>query len=205
MHLCGSGETGSVSVTQPTAWSVSMSLPHNQPHPGTLADGTGLDRRTALMALVGAVSLVPSAVLAQGASAPAISDPSQFRTMALMGGEFAIQTSQVALERSRNARVREFAQLEINEQIAYAAALGARPGSIALRPDHAQMLQQLQAMSGSSFDRMYVRGQIMGHNELLALNSAYSRAGFESQGRSVATLAVPSIQTHLTILTRLQA
>jgi putative membrane protein len=60
-------------------------------------------------------------------------------------------------------------------------------------------------MSGSSFDRMYVRGQIMGHNELLALNSAYSRAGFESQGRSVATLAVPSIQTHLTILTRLQA
>ncbi len=180
-----------------------MSILRTQPEPGSLADGTGLDRRTALMALVGAVSLAPSAVLAQGATAPVVSDPSQFRTMALMGGEFAMQTSQVALERSRNARVREFAQLEINEQIAYAAALGAQPGSVALRPDHAQMLQQLQAMSGSSFDRMYVRGQIMGHNELLALNSAYSQAGFENQGRSVATLAVPSIQTHLTILSRL--
>jgi putative membrane protein len=125
--------------------------------------------------------------------------------MALMGGEFAMQTSQLALERSRNARVREFAQLEINEQLAYAAALGARPGSASLRPDHAQMLQQLQGMTGSSFDRMYVQGQIMGHEELFALNSAYAQAGYDTQGRSVAILAVPSIQTHLTILSRLRA
>ncbi len=175
----------------------------------TLTDGTGLDRRTALMALIGAVSLAPSAVLAQSAMAPAtaaaVSSPAQFRTMVLMTGGFAMQTSQVALERSRNPQVREFAQLEVNEQIALAAALGARPGSTPLRPDHAQMLQQLQAMTGRSFDRMYVEGQIMGHNEALALTSTYAQSGFDAQGRSVAILAVPSIQTHLTILSRVRA
>ncbi len=77
--------------------------------------------------------------------------------------------------------------------------------STPLRPDHAQMLQQLQSMTGRSFDRMYVQGQIMGHNEALALTSAYAQSGFDTQGRSVATLAVPSIQTHLTILSRLRA
>ncbi len=172
-----------------------------------LTSSTSLDRRSALMALIGAVSLAPSAVLAQSAAAPAavVSSPTQFRTIVLMTGGFAMQSSQVALERSRNPQVQEFAQLEINEQIALAAALGARPGSAPLRPDHAQMLQQLQAMTGRSFDRMYVQGQIMGHNEALALTSAYAQSGFDTQGRSVAILAVPSIQTHLTILSRVRA
>ncbi len=175
----------------------------------TLTDATGLDRRSALLALIGAVSLAPSAVLAQSAMVPAtaavVSSPTQFRTIVLMTGGFAMQSSQVALERSRNPQVQEFAQLEINEQIALAAALGASPGSTPLRSDHAQMLQQLQAMTGRSFDRMYVQGQIMGHNEGLALTSAYAQSGFDTQGRSVAILAVPSIQTHLTILSRLRA
>ena len=172
----------------------------------TPTDSTGLDRRTTLMALIGAVSLAPSAVLAQNAAAPAaVSSPMQFRTTVLMTGGFAMQTSQAALERSRNPMVREFAQLEINEQMALAAALGAAPGSTPLRPDHAQMLQQLQSMTGRSFDRMYVQGQIIGHNEALALTNAYAQSGFDTQGRSVAILAVPSIQTHLTILSRLRA
>ena len=98
---------------------------------GTLPGSTGLNRRTALIALIGAVSLAPSTVLAQTAAAPAavVSSPMQFRTTVLMTGGFAMQTSQVALERSRNPLIREFAQLEINEQIALAAALGASPGS----------------------------------------------------------------------------
>ena len=95
------------------------------------------------MALAGAVSLAPSTVLAQSAAAPAamaaVASPAQFRTTVLTSGAFAMQTSQVALERSPSPRIQEFAQLEINKQVALAAALGAAPGSAPLRPDHAQM------------------------------------------------------------------
>jgi len=41
--------------------------------------------------------------------------------------------------------------------------------------------------------------------KLLALNSSYARRGRDPVGRAVATVAVPSIQTHLTILRGLKA
>jgi putative membrane protein len=165
-----------------------------------------IDRRGLLAVLAGGM-LAPGAwPLATGAArAQGAADPQQYRRMALMGGEFAIQTSRLALERGIDPRVREFAQLEINEQTAFAASLGVRPGGVPLRPDQEQLLQRLAATpSGSRFDRAYVGGQIDGHEELLVLNSAYAQGGYDTVGQAVATVAVPSIQTHLTILSRLR-
>ncbi len=171
-------------------------------------DHTSPDRRTALLGLAGGLAalLVPGAAFAQFGAGMGLGSAGQFRTMALMGGEFSLQTSQLALQRARNPLVREFAQLESNEQIAYAGSLGATPGGVPLRPDQAQLLQQLsRTPSGSRFDRLYVQGQILGHEELLALNGSYAQTGgSDAVGRAVANLAVPSIQTHLAILSRLQ-
>lgn len=122
----------------------------------------------------------------------------------LMVGGFSLQTSQLALQRSRNARIRDFAQLEANEQTAVAAALGAQPGSVPLSQDEAAMLQQLASLSGRQFDHMYVTGQIEGHRQLLELNTANQAAG-DPVGRAVAIVSVPSIQTHLQILSGLRA
>ena len=164
-----------------------------------------MDRRTALLALLSAASASALAMpaLAQPVPAGPLS-PDQYRLMALMGGELAIRTSQLALNRSRNPAVREFAQLEMNEQAAVAASLGARPGGVTLRPDQAALLQQAEAAPPARFDAVYVQGQIVGHEELLALNTSYARAGFDTVGQAVANLAVPSIQTHLSILARLR-
>jgi putative membrane protein len=102
--------------------------------------------------------------------------------------------------------VRQFAQLEINEQTSIAASLSAAPGTAPLRPDQTAMIQQLAALpAGPRFDAMYVRGQVMGHRELLGLNTSYLQSGFrDAVSTVVANVAVPSIQTHLTILARLQ-
>ena len=127
-----------------------------------------------------------------------------FRAAALQDGSYAIQTSQIALARSRNRDVRQFAQLEINEQVSLAAALGVQAAPMPLRPDQAEIVQRLQNASGRSFDALYVEGQIAGHEELLTLNTAYSQDGQDLAERRVAVVAVPSIQTHLSILHRLQ-
>jgi putative membrane protein len=147
-----------------------------------------MDRRSVLLALAGVVSTASIAT-----AQPLLStSPSQFRLSELMGGEFAILTSRLALERSRNPSVRNFAQLEINEQTAVAAALGATPGGVQPRPDQMAIIQQLQSMGpGRQFDRAYVEGQIAGHEELLALNTAYAQGGSDERGRAVATIAVP--------------
>lgn len=166
-----------------------------------------MDRRTALLSLLGATTLaIPATgLLATRAGAAGVFGTSDYRTMALMGGEFAIQTSQIALERARSRDVRGFAELEIAEQTGIAASLGTRPGGVALRPDQAQIVQQLSAMPpGARFDMMYIKGQIMGHQELLALNTgALQSPGGDPVILAVANVAVPSIQTHLVILERL--
>jgi putative membrane protein len=160
-----------------------------------------MDRRSVLLALAGVVSAAP--IVSAQPLLP--SSPDQFRLSELMGGEFAILTSRLALERSRNPNVRNFAQLEINEQTAVAAALGATPGGVQPRPDQLAIVQQLQAMApGRQFDRAYIEGQLAGHEELLALNTAYAQGGSDQRGRAVATVAVPSIQTHLSILSNLR-
>lgn len=159
-------------------------------------------RRGILLGLGAGLCAAPSA-MAQFVT-PSTASPDQFRTSELMGGEFAIRTSQLALERSRDPQIRTFAQLEINEQTAIAAALGTRPGGLPLRPDQAAIVQELASLRpGSRFDHAYVAGQISGHRELLTLNTSYASSGFDNLGRSVATMAVPTIQTHLSILSRL--
>lgn len=165
-----------------------------------------MDRRTALLGLASALALAPDTLRATPLPRAALS-PRGYRMAALMGGDFAILTSELALQRSRNPHVRRFAQLEIHEQVAVAASLGARPGTAGLRPDQAALLDRLAATPPSPrFDRLYVQGQIIGHRELLALNSAYrGRAAGDATGLAVANLAVPSIETHLTILRRLPA
>ena len=164
-----------------------------------------MNRRALLLALsgVGAVSL------SGGAQATGFlfgSSGGDYRSMALMGGDFAIQTSQIALQRSRNPSVQNFAELEIAEQTGIAASLGTRPGGVPLRPDQAAMVQQLASMPpGARFDAAYIRGQIMGHEELLALNTGLLQSrGGDPVILAVANVAAPSIQTHLAILHRLQ-
>ena len=155
-----------------------------------------MNRRIAMTALLGAAVVAPQLTFAQSRG--------DLLMTALMGGEFALQTSQLALRRSRNARVRQFAQLESNEQIAYAAAMGFRPGSADLNPDQQAMLQQLSSVSGATFGRLYVRGQIAGHQELLALNQTFAQGASDPLRRAVATVAVPAIQTHLTMLSSMR-
>jgi len=98
-----------------------------------------------------------------------------------MGGSFAMQTSQLALTRTSNPDVVNFANAEIAEQVQVATTLGAAPGSAPLRRDQAAVMQQLQATPSGPFERMYVQGQIRGHRELLALNTSRLRMGGNEQ------------------------
>lgn len=163
--------------------------------------------------LVGAGLAAPGQILQGGLGASAdllgggaVVPGGQFRLVDLMGGDYSIETSRLALQKSRNPQIRNFAQLEINEQVSVAAALGATPGSVPPRPDQTAIIQRLAAMpSGPAFDRAYVDAQIKGHDELLANNNQAVHSPADPAIRRVATLSIPTIQTHLAILQRLHA
>jgi putative membrane protein len=156
-----------------------------------------------------------TAAAGAGLAAPALLRPAAAQMamdrttqMALGGMAFALATSQIALQRAEGSMTRTFAQLEAEEQMAFAEARRMAglpvPSPSMMDGQKQQMVQQLQTLSGSQFDRMYVQGQIMGHQELLQLHQTLAQSGATQGDRLLATVAVPAIKSHLSMLQGLQ-
>ncbi len=124
--------------------------------------------------------------------------------MAASGDQFEIQSSQLALQRSSNPALRQFAQMLITDHsnmsaqlMAAAQGAGLTPPTPALSAEHAAMLQQLQATPAASFDMAYRDAQIMAHQQALTLHQNYANGGDVPALRTAAGTAVPIIQGHL--------
>src|SRR4051794_28365650 len=84
-----------------------------------------MERRSFLLALVGAG-------LAGRVAEARLAPVADFRTQDLVGGEFAMRSSRLALSKTRNPDIVNFAHAEIAEQVQVATALGALPGTAPL-------------------------------------------------------------------------
>jgi putative membrane protein len=154
-----------------------------------------MERRQAILALA-AASLLPVAgkAFAQGNSI------GKDKLKALMGGDFATATSELAVSKAKNRMVKTFAELEIAEQAAVAKAFGSKPGAAGLSEKHAAIVEKLQAAEGAQFDVMYIDGQIDGHEELLAIHKTYASSGDDPMARGASIVGVTGIQSHLVML-----
>ena len=131
----------------------------------------------------------------------------QYKKFTLLGGTFAKETSQVALTRATNPKVKEFAQFEVDEQTVIAQVLTnlSNPPPAPLDPGHASKLTDLQSQSGKAFDVAYVQGQIAGHQELLSIQQGYLAAmPSDLDTMHAAMLARVTIMMHLTMLSDIQ-
>ena len=124
--------------------------------------------------------------------------------MAGAGDLYEIQSSRLALQKSQNAAVRQFAQMMIDhhgmttqEITAAARAAGLQPEPPALQDAQARMLSELQPLSGSAFDTAYLDQQRMAHQMALALHSGYGQSGDAPALKQAAVKAVPIVQQHI--------
>ena len=122
----------------------------------------------------------------------------------LMAGMVALETSRVALEKARNDQVKKYAQFEKDEQEGIAEVLksmmdpAAASSTMPLQGEDAAMVQKMQGMqAGAEFDRMYVQGQIEGHQKLLRIQEEYIRQGRNREHLNVAKLARGHIKEHI--------
>ena len=135
-------------------------------------------------------------------AAPAAPD---YVMMAGASDLFEIQSSQVALQKTQNAEIRAFAQMMIDhhtqtsaEVMAAAKAAGLNPAPPALPADKQQKIAMLQSTAAAGFDAAYMREQLAGHSEALALHQSYAANGDAAPLKRVASKAVPIVETHLT-------
>lgn len=159
-----------------------------------------------------AVRLGPSAAFAQPASPTAPTSPigaDDYKRMTLMVGTMAKQSSELAMQKASNAKVKQFAGFEVAKQTAIAQALTSQqvPAAVALGDKQAAALKTLQGASGADFDKAYIAAQIEGHSELLGVQDAFLQGKGQdtasllaSDTAHIATLAKAVIQMHLAML-----
>ena len=165
-----------------------------------------MNRRHMLTAGAAIAAVLPLAARAQESAmmADGAMDPS--KAPAILNGNFAKASSQLAVEKATSDAVRTFAELEVAEQTAVALAFGVPADApLAVPADKAAMLEQLQAAEGAAFDMMYVDGQILGHEELRPIHEAYAADGSDPMARGASLVGVTGIDTHLVMLNSIKA
>jgi predicted outer membrane protein len=156
-----------------------------------------------------AMAIRPALAQQTAAGAEAPIDAARHKQMTLAVGTFSKETSQIAMQRAANAKIREFAGFEVAEQTTIAQVLTnlANPPPAPLSGAFTQQMQQLQSASGASFDQLYLQIQIQGHDDLLRIQQEFLRGQHMMSGDAahVAMLARTVIEMHLTMLHDLAA
>lgn len=130
-----------------------------------------------------------------------------FVAMAASSDMYEIQSSRLALQRSRMPMNRMHAEMMIRDHTNTTAQLSAAARSAGLAlptqmlPMHAALLNELSR--SSNFDATYRRQQLVSHQQALALHSNYAHNGDVPQLRTVAAAAVPVVSGHINHLRRM--
>ena len=124
---------------------------------------------------------------------------------------YEIQSSQIAMRRARDPRVRAMAAMLVRDHrrttaqvTAAARAAGLRPRPPMLEPRQRMMINQLNRAPARSFDRVYLSQQIPAHQEALGMIRNYAANGGVPSLRRAAAGAEPIVEGHLEHARRLQ-
>jgi putative membrane protein len=140
----------------------------------------------------------------QTAAKPGVPATTEFLTKAAAGNKFEIDSSRLALDKSKSEPVRTFATMMVKDhgeaatkmkQAVTEARVAAPPETLDAR--HRAELDQLSKTDGAAFDRAYVEAQLKGHEETVALFTAYAEGGENPRIRQFARELLPSLQMHL--------
>ncbi len=124
---------------------------------------------------------------------------------------YEINSSRIAMQKSRNPAVRRFADMLVTHHQKTTAATMKAAGRAgvasmppALDPGAAASIAELQAASPADFDRIYLGQQVPAHQAALDLHQGYGRRGDQAALRTSAKAAVPIVRGHLVAAQRMQ-
>ncbi len=174
-------------------------------------------RTLVLILLTSAISLPVALVVATDAARPALADEAalpgvdtQFLAKAIVGGRNEIELSQVAARKASQAEVKHFAEQMVRDHTAandklmkeadrHKIKTSGTYGTPPLEPsEQASMTkQQLEALSGTQFDKAYMQRMIQDHTEAVALFKEEAKNGKDKQMNELAAAILPTLEEHL--------
>ncbi|MEZ0498196.1 DUF4142 domain-containing protein [Sphingomonas sp. IW22] len=158
------------------------------------------------LALALAVPGLAVAQMTPSASAPATS-ANTFVEKAGASDLYEKQSSQLVLESTKDAKIRQFANMMLKDHTKSTADVKAAAASDRvtlpapkLEPAQAKMVADLRTASGAARDRMYVQQQRTAHQQALALHSGFARSGDKPALKRAAATIAPVVQHHMEML-----
>ena len=153
------------------------------------------------------------------AQTPPPPPPAEAKTSAMpyvmaagMSDLYEINSSQIALQKSKTPAIRSFATMLIKHHTMTTAATmkaakkaGLTPPAPALDAGATASITELQSASAADFDRLYIGQQIPAHQAALDLHQSYSTGGDQAPLRVTAKTAVPIVKQHIAAALKLQA
>jgi putative membrane protein len=120
------------------------------------------------------------------------------------GGMFAVLSSDLALKRATDPKVKEFAKRMATDHRAFndklkSAVQSARLPSppTGIDPNQQEVMEQLStAARGRDFDRVYVDAQVNAHQEAVELFSTYAKEGDNPELKQFAQQTLPTLEEH---------
>jgi len=163
--------------------------------------------KTILFALgVIAVAIVVLALVFGWSNVAAAKTASGFVRRASVGNEFEIESSQLALQKSQNDMIKQFAQRMIDDHTKAGQDLTAVLASVPVKNTeasepvldrkHQNLLDKLGQSSGSDFDKLYVKDQVRAHDDAVNLFKNYAHDGDNEGLKNFASRTLPTLQSH---------
>jgi putative membrane protein len=138
-------------------------------------------------------------------------DDAKFATAAANGGMAEVALGQLALTKTSNAAIKDFANMMVtdhskanNELMAIAKTknitLPSEPDSV-----HMKKKDDLSNMNGADFDKAYVSAMIDGHKKTLDLMNDEAKDGKDADLKAFAAKTAPTVKMHLDAINKIKA
>ncbi|KZK76988.1 hypothetical protein PsAD46_04812 [Pseudovibrio sp. Ad46] len=161
-----------------------------------------MTRRNALIGISGSLLAAPALVSSAQANHHGSTD---YTNKTLTISPFSLAISEMATMKASNPLVRQFAELESEEQTAVSKVIESTGATPPPRPAALEdIYKKLEAENGEDFDRLYISAEITGHEDLLKVQSPESGKKPVNVDVATATILVAFIHTHLAMLAEIR-
>jgi putative membrane protein len=130
-------------------------------------------------------------------------DDRTFVMEAASGGRFEVESSQLALQKTQNQELRQFAQRMIDDHSRAnreLESLASRKGISlvqAIASEHAMKLDRLRGLNATEFEREYRQVQTDAHREAVDLFERASRDASDPDLKAFAQKTLPTLRAHV--------
>lgn len=189
-------------------WATQSALAQSSPSSTSPSSATSSGSSTA-----GGVSTAPSSMSSDRSATLMKVDAKTFTKDMAISDMFEIQSSNLALERTKSNAVKSFAQMMVRDHTKSTESLKAAANKSNLSTDvpttmdqeHNQMLDKLRKASAADFDRDYIADQVAGHEKAVSLLQSYTQNADNADLKQVAATVLPTVEHHLSDAKKLES